>query len=80
MTTINAYIIEYANTEISRLLRREREAIDEFAVISEQFAVISELNSKLLAALQAVAQADTLDAAQKIACTAIAVIEDDHGH
>jgi hypothetical protein len=38
-----------------------------------EVARLRDLNDKLLAALQSVAQADSLEAAQEIACTAIAI-------
>jgi hypothetical protein len=38
-----------------------------------ELLVTQQLNASLLEALQAVARADTLDAAQEIACSAIAI-------
>ena len=46
-----------------------------------EVARLRDLNDKLLAALQAVTQADSLAAAQEIACIAIAIaiVKENHG-
>jgi hypothetical protein len=52
------------------VLQAQRDQIDQLRAL---LLVAGQLNTELLEALQAVARADTLEAAQEIACAAIAM-------